>query len=1202
MTAPTTHSHGLRKRDWPRFLRAPDARLLDELYVPALKRAVRYDRCCAYFSSHVLAVAARGFGGFIANLCSLGDDAKPAARLLVNEQLDPDDLEALLTHGDDTPLVAHLLKRFRTPTEALEKNRLAMLAWLVATGWLEVRVGVLRRTGGLLHAKFGLITDAHGDSLAFMGSDNETGQALVENYEELSLAPSWMDPEFVDHYRARFETLWEDRDDQVTTLPLPEAVRLELIKLAPKEPPAEMLVSVEHARATMVWHFVAAAPYLPTGDYTCDATSLVPFWLHQQRVVEDVTRAFPAGRLLCDEVGMGKTIEAIGALRRLLAGRGVKRALLLVPAGLLRQWQDELREKGGLLVPYWERGCLVHPDRSRAPAVVAAALATCDLLLLSREWARLESNRALLLASEPWDLVLLDEAHAARRRAQVEGEFNSGNLLLDLLRQLQLRRQARSLMLLSATPMQTQPWEPWDLLTVLGVGGPWMADFADIRAFYDGVASLSDAHSDRDALETVGRLVRADPEFPAGPPGVRSSSAQDIAQSLIFAKNRSECARWLRLGAPLGRRMHRNTRDTLRQYHRMGLLEQAPPVREVQDVVFDYQERAERECYNAITQYIDRRYDELESEKPGKGFVMTIYRRRAASSPYALRRSLEHRLEKLDRVIRQQWNEDVLGEDELGDTRDLIDADLDEQVDPAVPSDPEVAAKEKAEVQSLLHRLRELGNVDSKLERFWDVLREATSDGRSALVFTEYVDTMNYLRDSLRPSYGEMLGCYSGSGGQLWDGSSWVDVTKNTITERLAQGKLRVLVCTDAASEGLNLQDASALINYDLPWNPSKVEQRIGRIDRIGQKQQTVRIRNLFLQDSVDMRVYEVLRHRCGLFVHFVGKMQPVLSKARDFLRANPSAANIDELLRSLQEKATAVERDAALMHAFVEAEAEGVSPGAAPVTREDLIWAMELLEGLGGSPRAQRLKQQDTWRIIGLGRKYSRVGATSTVLEMDRRAVPLVGAGGLVEALAGALPLTSRMPLIVGEYASGPFRATEVRWVGQGGVRPVESMTELRQLLCEWEGNPTPPSPGLLAKAEREATETATLRVKRMERQALREERAGLERQLEAARRRLLRELARTLRCISAGDLDKAFRNRVRAEQSLEGRYHRALQLLGAYPAWPPEVEEDASQFVDGISNKDRVARIAGSEIDAALNDPRWAARGTLEKLPHSS
>ena len=222
----------------------------------------------------------------------------------------------------------------------------------------------------------------------------------------------------------------------------------------------------------MRWRFALEAPWFPEGGRNCDALAPeVRLWPHQVRVVEECAAAWPAGRLLCDEVGMGKTVEAIMILRRLLAGRGVRRSLLLVPAGILQQWQDELREKGGLLVPRLEgQTTLVWPDGQAEHTLDLAAALQQPLLLMSREMARLEQNASVILGAAPWDLVLLDEAHAARRANQVETEFNSATLLLDLLRKLQLNARARGMLLLSATPIQTHPWEPWDLLGVLGEG------------------------------------------------------------------------------------------------------------------------------------------------------------------------------------------------------------------------------------------------------------------------------------------------------------------------------------------------------------------------------------------------------------------------------------------------------------------------------------------------------------------------------------------------------------------------------------------------------------------------------------------------------------------------------------------------------------------------------------------------------------
>lgn len=749
--------------------------------------------------------------------------------------------------------------------------------------------------------------------------------------------------------------------------------------------------------------------------------------------------------------------------------------------------------------------------------------------------------------------------------------------------------------------MQTQPWEPWDLLAVLGVGGRWEVEFQDIRTYYNGVAALvSGQRPDMATAALIGALVASDEEFPPPPRHLSSGGAQSVAQALMFLPSRDACkeyAQWLRKGAPLGRRMHRNTRRTLRQYYRLGLLSTPPARRDVRDDEFDYQNPAERECYEAITDYIDRRYAELEAQKSGKGFVMTIYRRRAASSPLALRRSLQRRMERLDRVIHKQWVEEWLSPDEEQmDVSDLVDEGIDERIDQGLPSTPEGAAAEKEEIQSLLERLEALGNVDSKLAKFWEVLQEVTSDGRSVLVFTEYTDTMEYLRDRLRPTYSSTLGCFSGDGGQVWDGRQWVRVSKAEIAERLNDGSLKVLICTDAASEGLNLQAAGALINYDLPWNPSKVEQRIGRIDRIGQRQPVLPIRNLFLRDSVDMRVYEVLKERCGLFTHFVGHMQPVLAAARTALRVGLKPEEAERFIRELEERARDVETDNAATNAFVESEAEPQKIPTAPVTRRDIEWALDHLNDTRGKVKARRIKGSSTWRLSRPGRKSWHVTTDREALEKDAAVVPITLGSEIVEDIARTLPLTSRMPLVVAGASEGAFRCVEARWVGPDRVTKVESASQLLELIAQWDGMASPPADSMV-RAEEEARAEARRRALEMKERARRVEEAGLRQQVEAARRRLRRELGRTLRCLDSGDLNEILHAQIRREKGPSGRYHRALQLLGGYPRWTPEELEEIERFVRGLKPKQRKARVAGSEVDAALNDPRWTALASSER-----
>ena len=148
------------------------------------------------------------------------------------------------------------------------------------------------------------------------------------------------------------------------------------------------------------------------------------------------------------------------------------------------------------------------------------------------------------------------------------------------------------------------------------------------------------------------------------------------------------------------------------------------------------------------------------------------------------------------------------------------------------------------------------------------------------MVFTQYTDTMDFLRDELSNGGDWRLMCFSGRGGEIpsADGS-WRAIGRDDAKRRFRDREADVLLCTDAAAEGLNFQFCGALINYDMPWNPMRVEQRIGRIDRLGQAHATIRIVNLHYEGTVETDVYRVLRNRIGLFETVVGRLQPILAE-----------------------------------------------------------------------------------------------------------------------------------------------------------------------------------------------------------------------------------------------------------------------------------------------------------------------------------
>ena len=140
---------------------------------------------------------------------------------------------------------------------------------------------------------------------------------------------------------------------------------------------------------------------------------------------------------------------------------------------------------------------------------------------------------------------------------------------------------------------------------------------------------------------------------------------------------------------------------------------------------------------------------------------------------------------------------------------------------------------------------------------------------------------MDYLKGHLADELpGVPIACFSGRGGEIRDpGGYWNDCSKERIKQQLKDGVIRLLLCTDAAAEGLNFQTCGVVINLDLPWNPMKVEQRIGRIDRIGQVHPTIRVVNFAYEDTVEADVYFALARRIDLFQGIVGKLQPILSR-----------------------------------------------------------------------------------------------------------------------------------------------------------------------------------------------------------------------------------------------------------------------------------------------------------------------------------
>ncbi|MGC8794698.1 MAG: SNF2-related protein, partial [Bryobacteraceae bacterium] len=483
-------------RDHPfRIYYGPADDPLANFYIPALSASVRYDRSAGFFSSGALAVAAAGVARLIRNGGHM--------RLLVGAALDEGDVEAIRKgHDLRERITARLLERFPDPTDALLRRRLEVLAWMVAEGTLEIRVVLPRDAHGApipahlaqdyYHPKTGLFTDAVGDRIAFSGSINESETAWRKNYEAFSVYFSWdATRAYLAQVATNFERLWNGQESDWIALDIPAAVRDRLLVFRPPhaperdplepipearrsiaEPPNPQLVT----RERILFQFLADAPYLPNAAGLGAVTAAIVPWPHQARVANDLLADFPCRALLCDEVGLGKTIEAGLVIRQLFISGRAKRCLILAPRSVLNQWQEELYEKFALEIPRYEDGRLLDIHDRPLPLADGANLwDACDLLLASSQLAKRGDRRQEILAARPWDLLVVDEAHHARRKDFLQPAYRP-NRLLGLLSDLKAQDKYAGLLLLTATPMQVHPLEVWDLLTILGMGGRWGAD------------------------------------------------------------------------------------------------------------------------------------------------------------------------------------------------------------------------------------------------------------------------------------------------------------------------------------------------------------------------------------------------------------------------------------------------------------------------------------------------------------------------------------------------------------------------------------------------------------------------------------------------------------------------------------------------------------------------------------------------------
>lgn len=571
--------------------------------------------------------------------------------------------------------------------------------------------------------------------------------------------------------------------------------------------------------------------------------------LHQIYVAHAVANKLQPRMVLADEVGLGKTIEA-GLILKELRARGVlERVLVVAPASLLFQWQTELQTKFNEHFEIFDAAAAKYFGKGGKNPFEQKDNIICSLPFAS------SPKRAEQIAEASWDLVIFDEAHRVRRWRQGASKVNvtQAYRLADELKDL-----TQGFLMLTATPMQLHPYELYSLIELVEPGlypsfeayDRRRKDLPRLNALMRVLKHWNTLHeSERDdALGQNADLLQA----------VLGEAARTRA-SLDENAARTDVMDALVARHPLAGALVRNRKAEIGGFM----------PREAKRFVVSLNPEAEL-LYEDVSEYIRLGYDRaIANKQHAIGFLMVTYQRMLASSTYCVRESFKKRAAKLKRQLKDAAVSKAIASGAIEELRDSAEeiaiaiADLEQSSEMIDPAGLEA---EIAELEFLIERI---GNLEddkaSALLTALDELFEKHPDEK-VVIFTQWLATQDYLRQQLERDYSVAV----------FNGSMSAEDKESAI--RLFRDKAQVLISTESGGEGRNLQFAHILVNYDLPWNPMKVEQRIGRLDRIGQKRK-ITIYNLACEGTVEERVLDVLEHRIQLFTESVGSLDPILGE-----------------------------------------------------------------------------------------------------------------------------------------------------------------------------------------------------------------------------------------------------------------------------------------------------------------------------------
>jgi superfamily II DNA or RNA helicase len=865
-------------------------RLDSSFLLQHLKGAKSYKRIAGYFTSSLFEVAGEALEDI------------PEVKIVCNVDIHPDDLKVAQLR--ESKMLGRWNERALEAEALLHRDRYRRLDAFLQRHGQAVRVAP-DDICGFVHGKAGVITLADGRRLGFIGSMNETRSGWQRHYEIL-----WEDesPEGVAWIEEEFDFLWN------AAKLLPQAVIREVHRRGYRR---EVVFDEIEEDENLAPAALIESPLYREGQ------QLQPW---QQGFLTECLRHYRlygvVRLLLADEVGLGKTLSlATAALTLcLLSDRdnGPRRPVVIfAPATLTEQWQTEMLDKLGIPTARWDtvRKVWLDADERAISPVGREQIARCPLRIgiVSTGLMMRDSLEKQHLLGLRFGVVILDEAHKARTRQGFGKDAGTPNELLAFMREIAAR--ADHVLLGTATPIQTDPRDLWDLLGILHQGRGNFVLGHDWAAWHrpDDVLDILSGRQEVLDLGHAWELLRS--------PLPRVESTSEPRARRLFSAIRQD------LGLTNGEwQTHRPSTDL------------APETREI------LEEELERRIAGAtlfqrenplVRHVVLRKRQQLEEANllarigvdlhPDRSRVTELRLFDALFEGKALRTSEDFReaygqarafgkaLAKLGKgsgFMKNLMEQRICSSIRAGlaTARRLLQGETVHEEGDEFEAELTIETREEREaLERLIDRLQRLSS-DPKMEAVIHFLDKERWLELGVIIFSQYYDTAKWLADELAARYPEeAIGLYAGAGrSRLYQRGDSVAVERETLKRMVAEHQIRVMAATDAACEGLNLQTLGTLINVDLPWNPTRLEQRLGRIKRFGQRRKTVDMLNLVFEQTVDETIYERLsermRNRYDLFGslpdtikdEWIKDIESLGEKLDEYINAQKTATGFD--------------------------------------------------------------------------------------------------------------------------------------------------------------------------------------------------------------------------------------------------------------------------------------------------------------------